>query len=469
MCANTESPPGVHAPSRRAHETLPSAVGGAGAASPLYTDWAKPKRADGSTKGIAIAGPDIKPRRVTLDELLAEFPPPRQLRIEGIPTIRRDELIDAGYDVFYCNTRELANIRRAHVHETNTEAHPGTANPSDADASAVPSNTARAMGVRSSSRRASVEPANADAHLGAANPSDADASVSDTQTEPPSGVRSPKGDLKDAADLYRYADQIRWYHATRTEPEAVEAMRLFQNRDLVLGLSKLAAQHASSESYRDSKFFESIQVDIDARLKEASKAIEKFCRATALHNFHVRRAHGVMPSAEVVPGAANGSAHDTLPNADGLTGAPDTYGLSCLLMVAALARRPWIYGRKAWRHLQGVTAHAWHAEHAQMRSAGCDITLKQLIHGAVQVYLKVDSPYRAAYDEAKARFEPTVKHGKPGHGSFKVTPHDKAFNRAITTPVIDNLRTVVRGWFDARCAHDVCTDAGPVPSAASLS
>ena len=55
--------------------------------------------------------------------LMAAYPPPRVLKIEGIPRIRWDQLIDLGYDVYYCKTTSLPELRRRDDHVTQNEGH----------------------------------------------------------------------------------------------------------------------------------------------------------------------------------------------------------------------------------------------------------------------------------------------------------------------------------------------------------
>ncbi len=327
-------------------------------ATDLFIDWAKPKRADATTKGMGLVGVGSgEPEKVTGSGLLARYPPPRRLFIEGIPRIRWDELIDQGYEVYYCNTQSLPKLRRA-----------------------------RGM------------------------------LVSDTpgQATPPEDEYR-KGDIRDPKALRDFAAQIRWYRAERTEPYVVEAIRRLGNRRLLLTLGKQAAQHATSESYKDISFFGRKQAEIEAELRELQKDVERYCREIGLHRFH-----------------------------------EDVYSVQCLTMLTAMSKRPWAYGRRAWRKINGCTDTAYYTDVPTMHSLASDPTLKALLYGSMGTLIGKKSPYRALYDAKKAVLAPTVKHGKAGRGTFKVSPHDKALNR-VTTKVIDRLRIACRQWHDENC------------------
>lgn len=316
----------------------------------LFIDWAKPKRADATTKGMGLAGVGTgKPEKITMSGLLARYPPPRRLFIEGIPRIRWDELIEHGYEVYYCSTQSLPKIRRA-----------------------------RGVAV----------------------------------SEAPEGDEYRKGDVRDPKALRDFAGQIRWFKAERTEPYVVEAIRRLGNRRLLLVLGKQAAQHANSESYKDISFFRRKQAEIEAELKELQKDVERYCREIGLHDFH-----------------------------------ESIYNVQCVTMLTAMSKRPWAFGRRAWRKINGCTDAAYYPDVPTMHSLASDSTLKSLIYGSMGTLIGKKSPYRALYDSKKAALAPTVKHGRSGRGTFKVSPHDKALNR-VTTKVVDILRIACRKWHD---------------------
>jgi hypothetical protein len=322
----------------------------------LFIDWAKPRRADATTKGMGLIGVKMeRPEKTSMDGLVSRHPPPRRLFIEGIPRIRWDELIDLGYDVYYCGTRSLPTIRRARI-------------------------GGRARG-----------------ETGLADPPD----------------EYGKGDIRDPKALKDFAGQIRWYRAERTEPYVTEAIRRLGNRRLLLTLGKQAAQHATSESYKDISFFREKQDEIEAELKELQKDVERYCREIGLHEFHEK-----------------------------------IYNVKCLTMLTAMSKRPWAFDRRAWRKINGCTDSAYYPDVPTMHSLASDSTLKALIHGSMATLIGKKSPYRALYEAKKATLGPTVKHGKSGRGNFKVSPHDKALNR-VTTKVIDSLRIACRQWHEA--------------------
>ena len=51
--------------------------------------------------------------KAPLEEIKRKFPPPRRLFIEGIPRVHMDQLVDARYEVYYCSTWSLPEIRRS--------------------------------------------------------------------------------------------------------------------------------------------------------------------------------------------------------------------------------------------------------------------------------------------------------------------------------------------------------------------
>jgi hypothetical protein len=371
----------------------------------VFVDWAKPKRVKGKTpKGHGVV--DMTARKATkmsLDELRSRYPPPRRLFVEGIPRIHWDNLIDLGYVVFYTNTRSLAAIRRGSALATNTVGCSAPTIPVAAVGSEDPTNAAAA-------------PAN-----GGDIPEEDD---------------STKSDSADPMTMRKFAAQIKWYQAVRTEPVVVRAIELLKSHRLLTAMVKIRKQYEASDSYMDRTVINGISEVLGEQLNALVTQIKKFCKEIGLHDFH-----------------------------------DEEYGLAsgCLTMVAALSKGPWNFGASSWRHLNGCTAAAWDAEHAQRRGGGSDGMLKSLVHGAIQVYLVERSPYRVAYDEAKARMTLTIKHGKKGHGNFKVTPHAKAVNRAIVTPVIDRLREIIIEWyFKSPTGSGSSANTAPFPTSGDL-
>lgn len=371
----------------------------------LFIDWAKSSKKSKKPKGLTIAEPGMqKSRKLEGDNLIASlleaYPPPRRLYIEGIPRIRWDELLDLGYVVWYCNTRALASIRRGDVNPPNPGAPPATASLSS--------------------------------EIDEDSPGD-DVTLTDSVAVP---VARQKSDSNDPMMLMKFADQIRWYRAERTEPLVIEAIRLFSRRDLLLSLSKLAAQQEQSESYKDASFFRAKHDAIVIERNEAEKEIVRFCKRIGLHPFHaggdVARPNSVEHAAASPFISPTGG--DVLqPNSAGISAArPGIFGVSCLTMVFAFTKRPWAFSKNGWMHYTGCTKHAWDEKHAQRRGKGSDADLKRLLYGAVMVLIGKKSPYRPLYDEAKARLPFIVKHGKAGHGNFKVTPHARALNRVVS-------------------------------------
>ena len=344
---------GGHVRSTRTEEPSPPA-GSVG--SDVFIDWAKPYRVDGTTKGIGVIGVGAKrSRKLTFDELQNAYPPPRRLFIEGIPTLRRDGLLDLGYEVYICKTTTLPELRRAR------------------------------RGLKSKAM--------------------ADEVSSQVEDE-----IDRKGDMSDPRSLRDFSPGIRWHKAQRTEPYVVEAKRLLGNRELLLTLRKIAAHHASSESYKDISYFREKQAQIDGELKEFQKKVERFCKETNLHMYH-----------------------------------REVYGAKCLATVTAVSKRPWAYGRRSWRKLNGCTDAARHPEIVTRHSLGSDSTLKSVLYGAVPVLIGRRSPYRPIYENKRAILKLVTKRGKSGRGSFKVTPHARAINRVITM-VVGELRSACIRW-----------------------
>lgn len=324
----------------------------------------------------------------------------RIIYVEGIPTLERDILCDAGFDVSYCNTTALPKLRR----ELEAE-----------------------------------------------------------------GTKTAKGDKHDPILMRDYVDRIKWYRATATEPVIREAIKLFKNRELLVGLGKLKAQYEKSRTYRDETFFADTDTVLAEMRKRADAALVAFCKRNGLHDFHtagsVDAANFVLPPARRFP-VADGSvlvaSSEVVPAAGDLL-----YGIGCVTIVAAAMKRPWIFSMNGWRHYNGVTSHAWDGEHAQMRSQGTDGLLKALIHGSIMTLLSQKSPWRPYYDEMKAKFEPTEKTGKSGRGKFKVTPHAKAVNR-VKTRIIENLKRAVDTWYEkflSPAGHVVLADSVVLPAA----
>lgn len=358
----------------------------------LFIDWAKPRRADGSTKGIGVIGVgEKKVSKFTLEELRIRFLPPRRLFIEGIPTIRRDELLDAGYEVYYCNTRALPEIRRSMSLDRSGETARAVLE--------VPSKDYSEAGSGAGLLTEGLLPASED--------TEEEVNAALDELEQP----HKKEDSTDPRALRDFAARIRWYKAERSEWFVVEAMRLFKNYELLVAESKLAAQLAASESYMDTEFFARQQAFVESERRKAEAAIGQFCRKLGLHQHHTR-----------------------------------VYGVGCVTAVAGLMRRPWAFGKGAWRHYNGTTHHARYDDIVTRHSLGCDPILKSLCQGAIMALLRKTSPYRKIYDDAKARLPTYTKRGKAGRGTYKVTSHARAVNRVVTK-VIDEIRKSTKEWY----------------------
>lgn len=349
--------------------------------SDLFIDWAKPKRKDGKTKGIGIISHDMsKSKKVELEEIYEQFPPPRRLFIEGIPTKWRDTLIDAGYEVYTCHSQSLVKIRREKITSSEDESeflHKTVTREFNFDGS------------------------------------------------------SSKSDKNDPKMLRDNTTLIKWHKQTRTDSFTVQGIKLIKNRNTLVALSKLAAQHASSESYGDVRFFDSIQNDIELKLKEATKEIEKFCKEIGLHKYHNDKS------------AASATSHKTEQRERG--GLTFLYGVGCVTIVTAMTRRPWLYTKSGWRTINGINDRAYYAERATKRSL-CDANLKSLLHGSIMILINKKSPYRELYEKEKKRLQDYRKPGKSGKGTLKVTSHNRAVNR-VKTKVILDLYTKINEWF----------------------
>jgi len=301
--------------------------------------------------------------KAPLEDIKGKFPPPRRLFIEGIPRLHMDQLVDARYEVYYCSTWSLPEIRRSMLERPSLAVLPQLERSYAGKRDNVTSNV--------------------------------------------------KGDKSDPRSLRDFGQLIRWYRAERTEPYVIEALRRLGNRELMATLSSQVSQNACSATYRDATFFRVKADEIESSLDAAQKELLRYCRMIELHRFHKR-----------------------------------LYGVGCLTMLTALSKRPWAYGCRAWRRLNGCTDSARYPQIVTQHSLKTDSKLKSLLYGALPVLIGQGSPYRQFYLERKVSLPVTIKRGRAGRGLYKVSPHAKAVNRVMTR-VIDEIRRSCRAWYEA--------------------
>ena len=351
--------------SQRRPRRRPSKARPPGAArTDLFMDWAKPEGGEGGSKGIGYIGGSMREAmKAPLEEIKRKFPPPRRLFIEGIPRVHMDQLVDARYEVYYCSTWSLPEIRRSMSERPSLDLRPPL-----------------------------------------------ERSYAHKRDDVTSNVKSDKSDPRSLRD---FAQLIRWYRAQRTEPYVIEALRRLGNRELMATLSSQVSNNARSATYRDATFLRVRAEEIDLGLDAAQKELLRYCRMIELHSFHKR-----------------------------------LYGVGCLTMLTALSKRPWAYGSRAWRRLNGCTDSARYPQIVTQHSLKTDSRLKSLLYGALPLLIGQGSPYRQFYLERKVSLPVTMKRGHVGRGLYRVTPHAKAVNR-VMTKVIDEIRRSCRAWYEA--------------------